>query len=199
MRLVNHTRITQNVTVSSAAFSGVASDIVITPEVIALAHDLAEAAAVVTSKYFRTPVPVDVKPDASPVTIADRQAEDAMRDLITRRFPHHSIFGEERGYEAGTGNGDFMWVLDPIDGTKSFITGKPVFGTLIALLHNGRPVLGVIDQPILKERWLGIVGQGTTLNGAPIRTRACADPASAYLYATTPHMFRGWWAAFTIR
>ena len=93
------------------------------PEMIALAHSLADAAAEVTSRYFRTQVPVDVKGDASPVTIADREAEATMRALISRRFPDHAIFGEEAGYHAGSGDGSYMWVLDPIDGTKSFITG----------------------------------------------------------------------------
>ena len=93
------------------------------PEHIELAHALADAAAVVTSRYFRTPVPVDIKADASPVTIADQQAEAAMQALIKGRFPEHSIFGEEEGFHAGSGDGSYMWVIDPIDGTKSFITG----------------------------------------------------------------------------
>lgn len=93
------------------------------PEMVAVAHEVAEAAAQITSRYFRTQVPVDVKGDASPVTIADREAEAAMREVITARFPEHAIFGEEAGFHAGTGDGTFMWVLDPIDGTKSFITG----------------------------------------------------------------------------
>lgn len=92
-------------------------------EYIALAHELADVAAQVTSKYFRTPVPVDVKTDASPVTIADREAEAAMRAVISQRCPEHSVFGEEAGFDPGHGDGTYMWVLDPIDGTKSFITG----------------------------------------------------------------------------
>jgi inositol-phosphate phosphatase/L-galactose 1-phosphate phosphatase/histidinol-phosphatase len=167
----------------------------VTSEIISVAHELADAAAAVTTPYFRTSVPVDIKTDASPVTIADRQAEIAMRAVISSRFPSHAIFGEEQGYTPGASNnadnGDYMWVIDPIDGTKSFITGKPLFGTLIALLHNGRPVLGIIDQPILKERWLGISGQPTTLNNTPISTRSCTEVGSAYMYATTPHMFSG--------
>lgn len=165
----------------------------VTPDLISVAHELADAAGAVSSRYFRTFVPVDVKTDASPVTIADREAEAAMRSVIASRCPDHAIFGEEQGYTPGNGpaNSEYMWVIDPIDGTKSFITGKPLFGTLIALLHNGRPVLGIIDQPILKERWLGIDGQGTTLNGNPITTRACKTVGAAYLYATTPHMFEG--------
>lgn len=178
--------------------SASSSSSAVTPEIISVAHELAEAAAAVTAPYFRTAVPVDIKTDTSPVTIADRQAEIAMRAVINSRFPSHAIFGEEQGYTPGTSNkdnnnhsGEYMWVIDPIDGTKSFITGKPLFGTLIALLHNGRPVLGIIDQPILKERWLGVSGKPTTLNNNPISTRLCAEVSSAYMYATTPHMFTG--------
>jgi len=85
--------------------------------------------------------------------------------------PEHGVFGEEHGAERT--DAEYVWVLDPIDGTKAFITGLPIFGTLIALLHHGRPVLGVIDQPILKERWLGVAGPPSTLNGHPARVRAC--------------------------
>ncbi|KAI7844648.1 hypothetical protein COHA_001738 [Chlorella ohadii] len=174
---------------SSAAASAQAT--AVAPELVQLAHSLADAAAAVTSRYFRTPVPVDVKSDASPVTIADKEAEAAMRQLIAQQAPDHSIFGEEQGYLAGNGSSEWLWVIDPIDGTKSFITGKPLFGTLIALLHRGTPVLGIIDQPITKERWLGVAGQCSTLNGQPIATRACPSVGDAYLYATTPHMFAG--------
>ncbi len=139
---------------------------------------------------------MDVKADASPVTAADRAAEAAMRSLIASRAPTHAVFGEEAGLSRGAGasNGaaeEYVWVLDPIDGTKSFITGKPLFGTLIALVHaaSGEPLLGVIDQPILRERWLGVAGQRTTLNGAPVGVRACGDVADAYMYSTTPFMF----------
>ena len=86
---------------------------------------------------------------------------------------------------------EFVWVLDPIDGTKSFISGVPLFGTLIALTQAGQPILGVIDQPISRERWLGAAGRPTTLNGAAIRCRACAGLGAATLFATTPEMFRG--------
>ncbi|KAF6260129.1 hypothetical protein COO60DRAFT_923288 [Scenedesmus sp. NREL 46B-D3] len=92
----------------------------------------------------------------------------------------------------GSGGGDeWLWVLDPIDGTKSFITGKPLFGTLISLLHDGVPVLGMIDQPVTRERWVGLAGQPSSLNGRPIRVRGCGDIANAYMYSTTPHMFAG--------
>jgi inositol-phosphate phosphatase/L-galactose 1-phosphate phosphatase/histidinol-phosphatase len=129
------------------------------------------------------------KADASPVTIADREAEAAMRNLIAARFPDHGIVGEEFGTERA--DAEFVWVLDPIDGTKSFISGVPLFGTLIALLHQGRPVLGVLDQPISRERWLGVEGQRSRLNGGEIQSRACADLAAATVFTTTPDMFKG--------
>jgi len=110
-----------------------------------------------------------------------------MRRLIEARYPQHGIYGEELG--AVRSDADFCWVLDPIDGTKSFITGKPLFGTLIGLCHHGRPQIGVIDQCVLGERWVGIVGRGTTLNGKPVRTRGVDKLGEAMMYATTPHMF----------
>jgi inositol-phosphate phosphatase/L-galactose 1-phosphate phosphatase/histidinol-phosphatase len=155
----------------------------------ALADALADAAGAVIRRYFRSTLAVDDKADASPVTVADREAEAAMRRLIDARFPEHGIFGEEYG-EVRTG-ADFVWVLDPIDGTKSFISGVPLFGTLIALLHQGVPVLGIIDQPISRERWRGSAGVPTTLNGAQIRTRSCGDLSAASLFATAPDMFAG--------
>ncbi len=135
------------------------------------------------------PFTVDSKADASPVTIADRDAESAMRALIEAEFPAHGILGEEHGELRP--DAEYVWVLDPIDGTKSFISGIPLFGTLIGLLHRGRPVLGVIDQPVLKERWLGVAGQATTLNGAAAHTRPCAGLAEATLFTTAPEMFAG--------
>ncbi len=156
---------------------------------ISLAHELADAAGQVVRRYFRTPVGVDVKPDQSPVTIADRETEAAMRELIARRRPQDGIYGEEHGQERT--DAEFVWVLDPIDGTRAFITGMPIFGVLIGLLRRGRPVLGIIDQPILKERWLGIEGQGTTLNGQRLASRSCPTVDKAFLYSTAPDMFQG--------
>jgi inositol-phosphate phosphatase/L-galactose 1-phosphate phosphatase/histidinol-phosphatase len=156
-------------------------------EFVELAHALADAAAVPQRRYFRTPVAVDTKADESPVTIADREAEAAMRELIGRHFPSHGILGEEYGAERT--DAEHVWVLDPIDGTKSFITGRPLFGTLIALLREGAPVLGIIDQSIIHERWVGIAGEPSTHNGNPIRVRACAELGHAVLFATSPRMF----------
>ncbi|MGA8549953.1 MAG: histidinol-phosphatase [Stellaceae bacterium] len=156
---------------------------------LAFAAELADAAGRAIRPYFRQPLSVDDKPDLSPVTAADRAAELAMRDLIERHFPEHGIVGEEFGRVRE--DAEFVWVLDPIDGTKSFISGVPLFGTLIALTGNGRPLLGIIDQPISGERWVGAAGRPTTLNGAAIRCRPCAGLSAATLFATTPEMFLG--------
>jgi inositol-phosphate phosphatase/L-galactose 1-phosphate phosphatase/histidinol-phosphatase len=132
---------------------------------------------------------VDDKADLSPVTAADRAAEAAMRRLIGARFPGHGIIGEEYGPERA--EAEFVWVVDPIDGTKSFISGVPLFGTLIALARHGTPLLGVIDQPVSRERWVGAAGRPTLFNGRPARCRPCADIAAATVFATTPGMFAG--------
>jgi inositol-phosphate phosphatase/L-galactose 1-phosphate phosphatase/histidinol-phosphatase len=125
----------------------------------------------------------------SPVTVADRAAEAAMRRLIAARFQDHGIIGEEYGPERE--KAEFVWMLDPIDGTKSFISGVPLFGTLIALAHRGRPIVGVIDQPISRERWIGAQGHPPTFNGAPIRCRPCPGLAAATVFSTSPDMFQG--------
>lgn len=149
----------------------------------AFAGELADAAGVAIRPHFRQPIDIDDKADASPVTIADREAEQAIRALIKARHPDHGIIGEEYGEEGADRR--FVWVLDPIDGTRSFITGMPLFGCLIALLDNGRPVVGVIDQPVSGERWLGVVGRPSTFNGRPIRTRSLAELSAATLFTTT--------------
>ncbi len=156
---------------------------------IDLAAALADAAGAVIRRWYRQRVEILDKSDASPVTIADRDAESAMRRLITERFPDHGILGEEHGPERP--DAGWVWVLDPIDGTKAFISGIPLFGTLIGLLYEGDPVLGIIDQCISGERWLGIAGRPSTLNGAPIRTRACPRLGGASVFATAPEMFQG--------
>ena len=156
---------------------------------LALALRLADAAGAEIRPYFRRPLVVDDKPDLTPVTAADRAAEAAMRALIEEQFPDHGIIGEEFGRVRE--EAEFSWVLDPIDGTKSFISGVPLFGTLIALTHHRRPILGIIDQPISRERWVGATGRPTTLNGTPIRCRPCSGLVAATLFATTPEMFKG--------
>lgn len=156
---------------------------------LALAERLADAARPIAQRYFRGALPVEDKADMSPVTRADREAESAMRALIAAAFPEHGIYGEEHGVERG--DAEYVWVLDPIDGTRSFVTGVPLFGTLIALCHRGVPVIGVCDMPALGERWVGARGQATTFNGAPCRARPCRDLAAAWLFTTTPDMYAG--------
>lgn len=160
---------------------------------IALAGRLADAARDVVTRYFRQPIPVDRKADLSPVTIADREAEAAMRGLIAEAYPDHGIVGEEHG--RARADAEYVWVLDPIDGTKRFVSGHVQFGTLIALLRNGTPILGMIDMPMLNERWTGAEGQPTRHRrhdgeGA-VRVRPCPGVADAILYATSPQMFKG--------
>ena len=118
--------------------------------------------------FGRRDVSVELKADCTPVTQADRGAEEIMRRLIKARFPNHGLLGEEYGPENTAA--EFVWVLDPVDGTKSFITGVPLWGTLIALLHHGQPVLGCIHQPVLGQLMVGD-GTVTTLNGTPVRCR----------------------------
>lgn len=154
---------------------------------IAFAAELADAAGAAILPYFRGRHGLESKPDASPVTLADRAAEAAMRALIEARYPGDAILGEEYGATHGTSGR--TWVLDPIDGTRAFISGRPIFGTLIALIGDGWPLLGVIDQPVLGERWIGAAGRPTSFNGKPIRTRACSDLASALLATTSPALF----------
>ncbi len=138
-------------------------------------------------RYFRSGVAVERKDDDSPVTRSDREAEQALRQAIADAFPEDGILGEEFGSERLDARR--VWVLDPLDGTRAFVNGKPVFGVMAALLEEGRPVAGLIDMPILSERWIGIAGEPTTFNGAPARTRGCESLAAASLNATSPDIF----------
>ncbi|WP_128891589.1 histidinol-phosphatase [Erythrobacter sp. HKB08] len=155
----------------------------------ALAERLADAAGEAIRPLFRGEWSQEQKDDSTFVTEADRAAEAAMRQIIEAEFPGDGIIGEEYGTRNEASGR--QWVLDPIDGTTSFIAGRPIFGTLIALLQDGWPVLGVIDQPIARERWVGLIGQGTTFNGKPIKARACKELSDAVLGTTTPHQFSG--------
>jgi histidinol phosphatase-like enzyme (inositol monophosphatase family) len=159
----------------------------ITDTDIALAHALADAAGVAIRPHFRSGVDVEMKPDDSPVTIADRAAEQAIRALLAAEAPRDGIVGEEFGESEGsTGR---QWVIDPIDGTRAFIAGRPIFGTLIALVIDGWPAIGVIDQPILGERWVGAIGRPTLFDGKPCATRPCRELGHALLATTSPALF----------
>ena len=155
------------------------------------AQHAADVAGAVIRPFFRAGLDATHKEDRSPVTMADRAAEQAMRALLTERFPEHGVLGEEFGHDRP--DAAFTWVLDPIDGTRAFITGRPLFGTLIGLLHNGVPILGIIDQPITGERWIGAAGRRTQFRGpfgGPMRDgagcRPCANLGEAELSVTSP-------------
>lgn len=153
----------------------------------ALANRLADEAGEIVKKYFRQSFDIESKSDLSPVTIADRSVEERLREIIETERPEDGIFGEEFGIKESR-NG-LTWVIDPIDGTKSFMVGRPTFGTLIALCEDDVPKLGVIDQCIAKERWTGITGQQTRFNGNAVKTRPCGSFEKATIGSTTPAMF----------
>lgn len=154
---------------------------------ITLAHRLADAAGSAIRPLFRAAFTHEAKADASPVTEADRAAEAAMRQILDTERPSDGIIGEEYGAERA--DASRQWVLDPIDGTVSFMAGRPIFGTLIALLQDGWPLIGIIDQPISGERWVGAMGRPTLLSGKPATTRSCRNLADAVLATTGPQYF----------
>jgi histidinol phosphatase-like enzyme (inositol monophosphatase family) len=154
---------------------------------IQAAQAAAQAARAAITPWYRAAVPTHVKEAASPiVTEADLAAERAMRTVLATHTPEAGVLGEELGHDRP--ELDWQWVLDPIDGTIAFAAGKPTFATLIGLLHEGRPVLGLIDQPITRERWLGVRGRPTTHDGVPVRTREVAV-AQVRFATTSPWMF----------
>src|SRR5262249_32094790 len=158
------------------------------PRALALAEQLADVARRIVREHFRAPLAVERKIDGTPVTVADRDIESQMRLMIRAAFPEHAIRGEEFAAE---GSSEFTWVLDPIDGTKSFVSGYPLFGSLIALEQEDRSVLGVVEAPVLAERWVGADGRGTLFNGKPARTHDCRSLREAILCTTTPASFDG--------
>ncbi|MCH4093939.1 MAG: histidinol phosphate phosphatase [Acetobacter peroxydans] len=155
---------------------------------VEVANALADTVRCVVRPWFRRGIAVESKGDESPVTVADRSAERVMRALLAERLPHHGVFGEEFGQE--NPGAPYQWLLDPVDGTRAFVTGRPSFGTLIALFHEGKPLLGVLDQPILEERWLGVSGRETVFSsslGGRIGTRA-VSLGDAEMSCTSPEM-----------
>jgi myo-inositol-1(or 4)-monophosphatase len=162
-------------------------------ELVSFACRLADAAAEVILPHFRSQLAVENKGGAAgfdPVTVADRDAEAAMRALITREYPEHGILGEEHGTRSGSS--EWTWVLDPIDGTRGFMTGLPTWGTLIGLQKGERPLLGVMNQPFTRERFVGSP-VGAELRGAGgvtrLSVRACPSLQRAVLSTTAPEMF----------
>ena len=155
----------------------------------ALAMRMADEVGSIARRYFRTRPEVTSKQDESPVTIADREIELVLRDRIRDAFPDHGIRGEE--FAEHQPSADWCWHLDPIDGTKSFLSGSLCFGTQIALTHLGRPVLGLIDQPITHERRISENGLTTRLNDQSAKTSICQDLPNAVMYTSDPHIFVG--------
>lgn len=156
---------------------------------IAAAEAAADVAGAVIRPFFRARLQADLKSDRSPVTIADRSAEQAMRAVLAERFPDHGIEGEEYGVDRP--DAALRWVLDPIDGTRAFITGRPLFGALIALLEEETPIIGIIDQPVTGERWIGAAGRRTLFRGplgGAVGCRPCPRLADAELSCTSPEL-----------
>lgn len=151
-------------------------------ELWAFAEHLADVAGEIVREYHaKSHTDIEVKPDGSPVTVADKDCERRLRELIAERYPDHGVIGEEFG--ADRTEAEFVWILDPIDGTKSFIPRVPLYGILFGLMYRGRPLLGVIDQPVLRERIIGD-GRLTRFNGAVARVNADVALKDALLLTT---------------
>ena len=148
------------------------------------ARSLAELSGKIIKSYFRSDITIDTKADLSPVTIADKKAEELMRNIIMKNYPEHGIIGEEFG--SHNEKAEYQWILDPIDGTKSFICGAISFGTLIALTKNGKPILGVINQPVLKEFLIGD-NESALLNDVAVKVSSCSKLSDSVLL-TTDHL-----------
>ncbi len=151
-------------------------------EFTAFANLLADESAKILNNYFRTKIKIENKEDNTPVTIADQNTELKIRDLITKHYPTHCILGEE--FDNFDGGSEFTWVIDPIDGTRSFIAGHKDYGTLIALLHNNKPIIGIINCPAHNERWVGIKEKQTTLNNKKIKTSSVQTIKDSYLFTS---------------
>ncbi|MFC1961337.1 inositol monophosphatase family protein [Chloroflexota bacterium] len=152
------------------------------PKIISLLDRLADTSAEIILRYYRTDINVDDKSDGSPVTIADRSAEAAMREIIMDVFPEHGIIGEEYGIHQG--DAEYVWTLDPIDGTKNFVAGSFLFTTLVGLLKDGKPVLGMINHPLTGHRVIGD-GRRAWMSGEDVRVRACDSLEDALLLGST--------------
>lgn len=158
-------------------------------ELLAAALEISATAAAIPMQYFRLAIAVEDKPDASPVTVADRETETHIRRAITHRFPTHAIFGEEFGKSAGSA--EHTWIIDPIDGTRSFICGVPLFGMLLGVLERGEMVAGVIRMPALGEAFGGARGSGATMNDQPIRCRTTTTLDKSRIFINEANRIQG--------
>ena len=157
-------------------------------DLVSFANHLSDESSKIIKKYFRKSLDVVNKEDESPVTIADKNTELKIRELISKKYPNHGILGEE--FKDKDTESEYLWVIDPIDGTRSFIAGHKDFGTLIALLQNKKPIIGIINCPIHEERWVGIDGQQTTMNGQKVNTSNKETLDQSYLSTTGLYMFK---------
>jgi histidinol phosphatase-like enzyme (inositol monophosphatase family) len=145
-----------------------------------------DSASKICMQHFRSQVPFDIKQDDSPVTIADKAAEQALRDILAERFPKHAIYGEEQGHSAGDGG---TWVIDPIDGTKSFLLGNPLFGCLVGFVEDHVVQAGGLAMPALNEIWTADRTGPTLLNGQPCRVSQCRQLEQANILTSSPDFF----------
>ncbi|MBT3776529.1 MAG: histidinol phosphate phosphatase [Pelagibacteraceae bacterium] len=151
-------------------------------EYLNFSHKLADAASETSMQYFRTSLDIDNKSDDSPVTIADKNTELKIRSLVEKEYPNHGILGEE--FDSSNPDADFVWVIDPIDGTRSYIAGHKDFGNLISLTHNKKPIIGIINCPAHNERWVGVINQQSTYNHEPANTSEVENIEDAYLFTS---------------
>ena len=148
-------------------------------EYINFANTLADAASVISMQYFRKPLNIDNKNDQSPVTIADKNTELKIRSMIENKYPNHGILGEE--FDNINPNAEFIWVIDPIDGTRSYIAGHKDFGNLISLTQNKKPIIGIINCPAHDERWVGFRDQNSTVNNQTVKTSNVTSVSSCFV------------------
>ena len=160
-------------------------------EYLNFANKLADEAGIISMEYFRTSLDIENKSDESPVTIADKNTELKIRSMIEKEYPDHGILGEE--FDSINPDAEFIWVIDPIDGTKSYVAGHKDFGNLISLTQNKKPIIGIINCPAHEERWVGAKNQNSTLNKQPSKTSTVTKIEDAYfltsgLYFEEPHL-----------
>ena len=163
-------------------------------ELVTFSNHLADESEKIIKQFFRKSIKIESKEDESPVTIADKSVELKIRELIQNKYPNHGILGEE--FEAKNIDSEYLWVIDPIDGTRSFIAGHKDFGTLIALLHNNIPIIGIINCPMHQERWVGVDGGKTTMNNLEVNTSKITSLNQSYfctsgLYVDDDHFRQG--------
>ena len=160
-------------------------------EYLNFANKLADEAGIISMEYFRTSLDIENKSDETPVTIADKNTELRLRSMIEKEYPNHGILGEE--FDSMNPDAEFIWVIDPIDGTKSYLAGHKDFGNLISLTQNKKPIIGIINCPAHNERWVGAKNQNSTLNQQPSKTSSVTKIEDAYffssgLYFDEPHL-----------